>query len=88
MPSKVGTSRYGTWGVMRTELSNTATMLLFALIAAATSGLIYFVVGSGRSWADYILSAIALVSWFTLVVVVVAAFGWMIDRVEAWLQKL
>ena len=88
MRTKVGTSRHGTRGAMRTQLSNAAIMLFFALIAAASSGLIYFVVGSGRSWAAYILGAIAMVSWFTLVVLIVAAFGWLIDRIVAWLHKL
>ena len=89
MRTEVGTSRHGTCRAMRTELSSAAVMLLFALIAAASSGLIYFVVGSGRSWAAaYILGAIAMVSWFTLVVLIVAAFGWLIDRIVAWLHKL
>jgi hypothetical protein len=88
MRTEVGTSRHGTCRAMRTELSSAAIVLLFALIAAASSGLIYFVVGSGRSWAAYILGAIAMVSWFTIVVVIVAAFGWLIDRVVAWLKKL
>jgi hypothetical protein len=69
-------------------LSNTALVLFSILMATAISGLIYFVLGGGRSLGAYVLGAAALLACFAIVVLMVAVFGWLADQITAWLQRL
>lgn len=73
---------------MHSRLSNAAILLFISLIAAAIAGLIHSVLGNGRSWGAYGLGALAFLGCFIVIVLAVAAFGWIIDHFSSWLKKL
>jgi hypothetical protein len=73
---------------MRLRLSNAAILLSISLIAAAIAGLIHSVLGDGRSWGAYGLGALAFLVCFTVIVLAVAAIGWIIDHFASWLKRL
>lgn len=72
---------------MTPKFTNAAFGLVITLIASAVSGLVYLVIGGGRSWGAYVLGGLGLLGWFALVVVAIALLGWIADRVSTWLQR-
>lgn len=71
----------GTKERMPFKSPNVTLVLLIALVGVAFFGLVHAIIGSGRSVGAYILGALALIGCVVLVLVVVAAVGWLLDRI-------
>ncbi|MBS0232193.1 MAG: hypothetical protein JSR99_01770 [Proteobacteria bacterium] len=67
--------------------SNAMLVALIALVGIAFFGLVHTIIGSGRSFGAYILGVLALIACLVLILVVMAAVGWVLDRIADRLKR-
>jgi hypothetical protein len=58
------------------------------LIAVSIVGLIYAVLGAGRSLGAYFLGTLVFIGWLSIVVLAFALSGWMVDHLGARFRLL
>ncbi len=67
--------------------SNAMLVVLIALVGIAFFGLVHAIIGSGRSVGAYVLGALALITCLVLILVMMAAVGWILDRIAERLKR-
>jgi hypothetical protein len=72
---------------MSFKSSNAMLVVLIALVSVAFLGLVYSILGSGRSLGAYVIGVFGMLGCIGLVLVTFAAVGWVIDWFDRRLEK-